>query len=225
MAHVAIAPSKQLRGEPLVARILETTLAEVARVGYENVSIEEIALRAGVNKTTIYRRWPTVEVLVVDAFEQCSNDLGFPDTGSLRSDMIGFLRIFRELCLSPALLSIIRMHFSGGVTGKLKEIIDRLSEEGDCDTRKMFERAIARGELPKTTDIDLVSNLMLGSIQNLLLFRHDSCSDETIDRVVDILLVGAAQGGRKVRAVRSVGSKITTPVDNQRRPKTKSPRK
>ncbi len=187
-----------------MAKILDTTLAEVARVGYENLSIEEVALRAGVNKTTVYRRWPTVDVLVVDAFGTIADKYKIaPDTGSLRDDLVAFLKVFRDLCLSPTLLSLMRMHFSGGFRGKLKTVVDRLSAEGDCDALTMFEHAVGRGELPKGTDIALVRDLLLGSVQNLVLFRHQMPTDETIDRVVDIILLGAANGAGVIGAPRA----------------------
>jgi AcrR family transcriptional regulator len=54
---------KQIRRNELVAKVFQATLAEVGRVGVEHLSIEEVAERADVNKTTIYRRWPTPEGL------------------------------------------------------------------------------------------------------------------------------------------------------------------
>ncbi|AUX40013.1 TetR family transcriptional regulator [Sorangium cellulosum] len=192
--------AKQQRGEPLVAKILETTLGEIARVGYEHLSIEEVAARAGVNKTTIYRRWPTPEVLALCAFERFSDNEGISDTGSLRGDLIDYLRRYREVCRSPSMLSLTRMLFAGGLEGKLGALIRERIEKDECGALVMFQRAIERGELPGDTDIELVRDLLLGSAQNLILFRHEQCTDEKIARVVDIMLLGAAHGGRAQRA-------------------------
>ncbi|RKG81743.1 TetR/AcrR family transcriptional regulator [Corallococcus exercitus] len=189
--------SKQLRGEPLVARILEATLEEVARAGYENLSIEAVAERAGVNKTTIYRRWPTPEALVLAAFESVSDKGSPPNTGSLRGDLLDYLRRYRAVCRQPVILSLMRMLFAGGGKGKLARLIKEMTERSDCDALVIFERAVARGELPKDTDLPLVRDLVLGSAQNLILFRHDTCTDETLERVIDVMLLGAAQGGRR----------------------------
>lgn len=193
---------KQKRGEPLVAKILETTLEEVARVGYENLSIEEIAERAGVNKTTIYRRWATPEALVLAAFESASDHDGMSDTGSLRGDLIDYLRRYRAVCRSPVMLSLMRMLFAGGGKGKLCKIIKERIERSECNALVMFERAVARRELPKGTDLPLVRDLLLASAKNLILFRHDACTDETIERIVDIMLLGAAEGGRQKKRAR-----------------------
>lgn len=193
---------KQLRGEPLVAKILETTLEEVARVGYENLSIEAIAERADVNKTTIYRRWPTPEALVLAAFESVSDQDSMSDTGSLRGDLLDYLRRYRAVCRSPVVLSLMRMLFAGSGKGRLYRVIKERIAHSECNALVMFERAVARGELPKDTDLPLVRDLLLGSAQNLILFRHEACTDEKIERVIDVLLLGAAEGGRKKKPAR-----------------------
>ncbi|WP_224365247.1 TetR/AcrR family transcriptional regulator [Hyalangium versicolor] len=197
--------AKQLRGEPLVAKILETTLSEIARVGYENLSIEEVAERAGVNKTTIYRRWPTPEALAISAFERVSDQDPFSNTGSLQGDLMDYLRRYREVCRSPAMLSLMRMHLGGGGSGKIDALIRELTEKSDCDTLVMFQRAVERGELPSDTDTELIRDLVLGSAQHLILFRQEQCTDERLQRLVEIMLYGAVSGGRtpKARRLRS----------------------
>ena len=52
------------RGAPVVHAVLEATLDELGLVGYGALSVEQVATRAGVNKTTVYRRWPTKAALV-----------------------------------------------------------------------------------------------------------------------------------------------------------------
>ena len=77
---------KQIRGDELVAKVFRATLAEVGRVGVEHLSIEEVAERADVNKTTIYRRWPTPEGLARAALAcAAESNTSPPDTGSLRA--------------------------------------------------------------------------------------------------------------------------------------------
>src|SRR5689334_1857024 len=80
--------AKQVRGDRLVAQVLEATLVELSRSGLENISVECIADRARVNKTTIYRRWPTPEKLVHAALLRVASEgIAVPDTGSLRADL------------------------------------------------------------------------------------------------------------------------------------------
>jgi AcrR family transcriptional regulator len=171
--------------------VLEATLAEIARVGYENLSIEEVAARAGVNKTSIYRRCPAPEALALAALERPADNRGIADTGSLRGDLIDYLRRYRKVCRSPLMLCVMRLHFSGRTGSKLDALIRERAEKGDCDTLTMFRRAVERGELPQNTDLELLRDLVLGSAQALILFRHEEFSDEKIERSVDLMLLGA----------------------------------
>jgi hypothetical protein len=59
--------AKQVRGDRLIANVLEATIAELSRLGADGISVESIAERAQVNKTSIYRRWATPDKLVRDA--------------------------------------------------------------------------------------------------------------------------------------------------------------
>ena len=81
--------AKQLRGEELEARVLEVVLGEVERVGYEKLAFEQVAARAGVNKVTLYRHWPTKQELVLAALRHTVDlTLDRTDTGTLRGDLL-----------------------------------------------------------------------------------------------------------------------------------------
>ncbi len=69
-----------------------------------------------------------------------------------------------------------------------------------------MDLGLARCEVTRGTDIELVRDLMLGSAQNLIIFRHEHYSDEKLKQIVDLILLGAAHGGRAPRA-RSTPSK------------------
>src|ERR1051325_7702158 len=77
------------RSAHIRAVVLEDGLAELASVGFHAPRLERIAKRAGVNKTTLYRRWGTREVLMLEAItERASVKVPIPDTGSLRGDLL-----------------------------------------------------------------------------------------------------------------------------------------
>lgn len=84
------------RGRPRSAEahraILEATLDLLAEVGYGRLTIEGVAARAGVGKTTIYRRWPSKPALVVAVAERLAEKVRRPDTGSTRRDLVLLLR-------------------------------------------------------------------------------------------------------------------------------------
>ena len=75
------------------AAVIAATLAELAERGYSGVSLDGVAARAEVHKTTIYRRWRAKETLVLDAMlEQAGQTVAIPDTGSLRGDLLELAR-------------------------------------------------------------------------------------------------------------------------------------
>ena len=69
------------------ARVLEETYRLLFEGGIGGVSVDEVARRSGVAKTTIYRHWPTRSALVLDACSKMGGPEPSPDTGSLREDL------------------------------------------------------------------------------------------------------------------------------------------
>lgn len=179
------------RGEPLVAKVLEATLDEVARVGPDKLSIEEVAARAGVNKTTIYRRWPNREALALSAFEAASWNGGLPDTGSLAGDLRAYLYAFRDVCRTPAMLAVLRMQLDGEDHGELGRLVRERISASQCAALLMFTRALARGELPPGIDTALLRDALLGSAQYLALAYDQPCSDAKLDALASLILVGS----------------------------------
>ena len=185
----------QVRGARLVERVLEATIAELARVGFGALSIEEIARRAEVNKTTIYRRWPTKLDLVRAASLQLAGAVAVePDTGALRSDLIAMGKAFRDFLQSVHGQSLMRMMVSEGeqeICRMAREV--RVSEA--TRHKRMVARAVARGELPAGTDSQLIVDALASTIQNRSLFLGESVTDKQLAQIVDLLLVGAVAGG------------------------------
>src|SRR5215471_3951264 len=98
-AELLAAPKPRLGGRSARVReaVLTAAFAELQEHGYSGFSIEAVARRSGVHKTTIYRRWPTREALLVYALDTRSDrETPIADTGSLRAD----LRQFGEMVLA-----------------------------------------------------------------------------------------------------------------------------
>jgi len=90
------------RSARVVHDVLDAVLAELAERGYALLSMEAVAQRAGVNKTTIYRRWPTKPELVLHALQELSiRSVAVPETGTVREDLIQTLRQLSTGMSSP----------------------------------------------------------------------------------------------------------------------------
>jgi len=186
-------PDKQVRGKHLVARVMAATIAELARTGIDGLSIEDVAARADVNKTSIYRRWPTPQVLARQALE-CATDAstGPIDTGSLRGDVTEWAREFRRVALSPDMQTVIRLRFGTPGGGRMLALTNELAEKKHARTRAMLLRAVERGELPPGTDTDLLHEVMFGAMLYLVVFAPEPCDEARLERALLLILDGVA---------------------------------
>ena len=194
------AARKQVRGSELVAKVMAATIAEMARVGAEGLSIEDVAVRADVNKTTIYRRWPTPDVLARQALLCASETHSAPiDTGSLRGDLSEWAREFRRVARSPDMQTIIRMRFGAPARGRLSTLTTGLEERKHARSKAILRRAVKRGELARGTDTDLLHDVVLGALLYLVVFSRTPSDEARLEKVVRLILDGAlhAQGTRR----------------------------
>jgi AcrR family transcriptional regulator len=186
---------KQVRGNELVAKVFRAALAEVGRVGIEHLSIEDVAERACVNKTTIYRRWPTPERLVhaalVCAAETNSSP---PDTGSLREDLRAFAREFQRIASLPDMKTVIRMRWSGAPGGPLAKLMRGIQKKKHAQWMLMLRRAAARGELPRGANVPLVYDVVVGTLIYLTVLSATRSDQKRIDFAIDTILDGALAG-------------------------------
>jgi AcrR family transcriptional regulator len=198
--------TKQIRGERLVANVLEATIAELSDLGVESISVESVAERAQVNKTTIYRRWPTPEKLIRAALLRIANEgIAIPDEGSLRADLSKLIDMLRILLAAPHTQALIRMHLGGTMHGELGRLARTIQREKDEQMKTIFVRAVQRGELPPGTDVDLLYHTLVGAFFNLAVFRSERASETRMEQAVDLILEGAKNitGGAKRAAIPS----------------------
>jgi AcrR family transcriptional regulator len=191
----AAPPPPQLRGPRLVAKIIEATLEELSRVGYGALSMESVAALAAVNKTTLYRRWPTKSDLARAALHSIADEnLRFEDHGSLREDLLGVLQKHLRFASTPRGRSLIRMVHAEGGDQEVAALACSIRERKESDSAEVLARAVARGELPQGTDPRLVFGTLIGAINHMLTF-HGPPGERHIERLVDLVLTGAQAGG------------------------------
>ena len=159
------------------------------------MSIEEVAARAGVGKTTIYRRWPSKGLLALDAFvASFREEQPLPDTGSLRGDLLAALHAWvRAVTQTPmgSMLTglIAEAQHDQELRGAWR---DRMLEPLRTQHRIMLDRAIARGEIAPGVDRDVVLDLFFGAAEHRLLLGHLPMSDDFIADVVDVILTASS---------------------------------
>lgn len=152
----------------LDAAILDAALAGVAEQGYDRLSMDDIASRAGVGKAAIYRRWPSKAVVVAEAIAHWRRRLGPvepPDTGSLRGDIEAVVATMPEL--DTANSSTIQV-VVGVATAAMHDPVlaaaldDLVLSPPRHAVRTLLDRAVARGEIPAGRDLSLIPDVALG---------------------------------------------------------------
>jgi AcrR family transcriptional regulator len=155
--------------------ILVATLKLVAEQGVAGTTIEGVAAEAGVGKTTIYRRWPTKNDLIVAAISELP-PREFPDTGSLGGDMAALANLQRERLAGTGLFRIVPGVLAESMNdadlhGRIMErVIGPLRDL----LRQIIERGIARGELRPDLDVEaLVDILHAIPLYKIMMSRGD----------------------------------------------------
>lgn len=159
------------RSSRVRASVLQATLDELAETGYAALSLESVARRAGVNKTSVYRRWGTRDSVVLDAvLERASQWVPIPDTGSVRQDLLELARAVIANVSTPELEAVIRTFVAeapreSALASRGREFwAARFAAD-----REIIQRGIDRGELPGDTDPDLAIEALLGPLYLRLL--------------------------------------------------------
>lgn len=199
LADAAAAPATaRSAGRPRSAgadeAILAAARALLAERGWDGMTLGDVAARAGVAKTTLYRRWPGKAELVVDAMAQLFDTLRPIDAGSVRADAETTIRDLTSLLARPetqAAFLALAAHASrdpalrAAVREKIIDRQRRLVHAGAC-------RAAARGEGAQITDPDLLFDVIAGTMVHRMLIAGEPVSDDYLERFLDLVLPAAA---------------------------------
>jgi AcrR family transcriptional regulator len=174
------------RDERAHAAILDAAIDLTREVGYDALAIDAIAARAGVGKTTIYRRWAGKEELMADAVERIVRMLPTPDTGSLERDLLVLMRSTMAMYRDPATPPLL----SGLIAAMVRSpIIARKVRAGFIGVRReamrnVLRRAVARGELARSIDEDLILDMLAGPMLWRCLMNGRPIDDDFVRRIV-----------------------------------------
>ncbi|HEY9903706.1 MAG TPA: TetR/AcrR family transcriptional regulator [Candidatus Sericytochromatia bacterium] len=169
--------AKKTLGRPRSAQshqaIRQATLELLAEVGFERMSIEAIATRAGVGKTTIYRRYESKEELVADAIESLREDVIIPDTGSFWGDIDALIQSAAQITLSPLGRQTVAMIISSATSNpQFAQVYwTKYLQPRQQAFAIVLERAKARNEVQTEIDSNLVFDIMSGVMLYALVFQ------------------------------------------------------
>jgi len=173
--------------------ILQAALEGLAELGYDRLSMDEIAARAHAGKGALYRRWPSKAALVVAAvmaWREQAAPLMIPDTGSLTGDidaMIAAVPDFDDVAKQQMAVFVglagaasrdpeLRIALSANLLARPRHAV-----------RAIVDRAVARGEVAPELDLELVPDIMLG-LNLLRILLGDPPDREYIARVLNTII-------------------------------------
>jgi AcrR family transcriptional regulator len=171
--------------------VLRATLEAVAQHGVDGVTVSGIARDAGVHDTTIYRRWASVEHLVVDALLAYSEQqLPLPDTGSVRNDLIEFAQSVASYVAAPPGRTLVRSMVTVD-DPRFDEQRATFWQGRYNHARTMVDRARTRGELTRAISPEMLLEMLIAPIHFRALLTHQPTDRAFITTLVDALLGGS----------------------------------
>ena len=180
------------RSEESEEAILAATIQLLSEKPLRDISMEEIARKAGVGKATIYKWWPSKAYVALDAFlKKINRMVPMPDTGSVRRDILEQLRSQMAFFKSPA----------GRILGQFvaecqsdKEFASLFRKRFLKPRREaagvIFDRGVDRGEIDQNLNRELVLDLIYGSAIYRMIVGHAPIESKLADEIASILFCG-----------------------------------
>ncbi|WP_416968593.1 TetR/AcrR family transcriptional regulator [Streptomyces sp. 4F14] len=181
------------------AAILAATREALVELGWSKLTLGDVASRAGVAKTTLYRRWAGKNELVVDAVAELFDELRLPDRGSLTADIEGVVLQFAAILARPearsGLMAVVAESTRDDalrerIRSSIVERQKRLVLEGRS-------RAQTRGELPPENDsaesartVDLIFDVVAGAVVHRTLVSAEPADEQWVRTFTRLLLGG-----------------------------------
>jgi AcrR family transcriptional regulator len=186
------APRGRPRSEAAHQAILTAAIALTRELGYDAVTMDGIAARAGVGKATVYRRWSSKEALVAEAIEELVSRLPVSDTGSTEGDLRAMLRDTLSLYEDPATLHLL----TGLIAAMARSPLIASAVRGSMIASRraanltVLRRGIARGDLDPSLDVELALDLLDGPLLMRALLTGAPLHDQLTRDIVRVALRG-----------------------------------
>jgi AcrR family transcriptional regulator len=203
---VADAPKLGRRRDPAKdQKILDAAVEVLAETGFDGMTIDMVASRAGAGKATVYRRWASKNELVLDAVACMKkgdlDTLQIPDTGSLRGDLVAMIR---PPSINDAERKLKVMAGLASMLSSAPELADAANEAivepRARINRMLLNRAIERGEISSDVDIQLISLISPSMVAYRTLIMRKPVDREFLITLIDGVVLPAVGLGRTAPA-------------------------
>jgi AcrR family transcriptional regulator len=177
-------------------RMLEAALGVLADHGIAGYTMEAIARRAGASKATLYRHWPSAGALLIDAMDTTFQPLPAPQTGSLRSDLTALLDRFVHVLTETPFPRLMAAFIDAAERDPtLSKLHADLTHRRRQPMLEVLDQARQRGEIPATTDAELVVDLLTSPFFYNRFIAHRPLPPQLAAKVVDHVLAAITANG------------------------------
>lgn len=176
--------------------VYAATISELSARPYADISVETIAARAGVHKTTVYRRWGTKAELVAQALAgAAAAAIEVPDTGTIESDLRALSRSVGAVLADPGGAAITRALLAGAAeSAEIGALMDRFWATRLAAISAIVDRAVQRGEISTGTDAAGIMNAVAAPLYYRLLVSREPITERDADRAAAATLAAARAG-------------------------------
>jgi AcrR family transcriptional regulator len=191
------APPQRRRGRALEEALLDAAWAEITERGYDDMTIDAVAVRAGTSRAVLYRRWPNKQELVFAALahEAGKDVVTAPDTGSLRGDVIELLKEANKVRAGVVAQLVTQLGGFYRQTGSSLADLKAFVQGGrDAFLEEAIQRAIARGEVRPERVTERIARLPVDLFRYEIMLTLQPMSDEAIEEIVDTIFLPLVQG-------------------------------
>ncbi|CPR03958.1 TetR family transcriptional regulator [Mycobacterium bohemicum DSM 44277] len=189
--NVPGAPQRR-RGAALEEALLDAAWAELTERGYDDMTIDAVAVRAGTSRAVLYRRWPGKQDLVLAALahEVDKDVVVIPDTGSLRDDVVELLRQANKLRVGLVAALMTRLGGFYQQTGRsLADLRALIQGDRDAVLEQIIQRAIDRGEIEPEQVTERIARVPVELFRYEILMTLQPLSDDAIVEIVDTIFL------------------------------------
>ncbi|MCZ6736798.1 MAG: TetR/AcrR family transcriptional regulator [Actinobacteria bacterium] len=166
--------------------VLDAAAELVGECGFGRASIEAISERSGVARSTIYRHWPERSELLVEAVGKRVGPVAAVDSGDLRTDLLQVFSHLGNLLSSEPTKCVAASFIAEAMRDpELAALHAKFTERRRAVSTTLIERAISRGDLPKTTDPAAMADDLAAPVFFRALILHQPIEKTWIESHVD----------------------------------------
>lgn len=182
------------RSEAIDEAIIDATVDELIERGFVGLTMEAVAARAGVAKTTLYRRWPNTTELAVEAMRSFDSGAELPPDGSVRDQLVCLVDTMRRKWADPRYSAIMRRVTGDGVANPqtYRQTRDRLITPHLRLMNAVLQRGVDEGLIRDDIDLTWARQMLTAPIMATTLTFKERISRAQVEATVDTVLRGLA---------------------------------